>query len=179
MDISLAPAAKNVEIIDQSEEPYFVVDLFCEYIKWIYILHITLTGCVSSIHVPVVFLAQVQTVLLRRVLRGPRVAVHGLLLHSNQIELAGWGRLPIPWGSSQRRRGETRQLSYCWSALLPRDKIQSDSCPGPKRILRVIIIAELCQAVKPFKWWLRGGRYEGKRLLFLQHLSQLICQAAS
>lgn len=87
---------------------------------------------------------------------------------------------PFPEEPCRRRsRGEKRQQSYCWSALLPCDKIQSDFCPGSRRILRVIIIAKLCQAVKPFKQWLRGGRYEGKRLLFLQHLSQLICQAAS
>lgn len=34
MNITLA--AKNVEIIYQSEKPYFLVDLFCEYIRWIY-----------------------------------------------------------------------------------------------------------------------------------------------
>lgn len=160
----------------------------CWFILWIYYVnlqqestffHTALTLYVPCSCVPVVFFAQVQAVLLRGVLGGPRVCIHWLLLHLNQTELAGRSRLPVPWGSSQRRRGEKRQQSYCWSALLSYDKIQSDFCPGPKRILRVIIIVKLCQAVKPFKWWLRGGRYEGKRLLFLQHLSQLICQAAS
>lgn len=39
--------------------------------------------------VPVVFFAQVQALLLCGVLGGPRVSVHWLLLHLNQIELAG------------------------------------------------------------------------------------------
>lgn len=151
--------------IDQ--QPDFCVDLFSDYIGWL------------QPGLPVVFLAQVQAVLLCWVLGSDGVAVRWLLLHLNQIELAGWSRLPVPWGWRRRRRGQRRQQSYCWSALLPRDEIQSDSCPSPKRILRVIIIVKLCQAVKPFKWWLRGRRYEEKRLLFLQHLSQLICQAAS
>lgn len=57
-----------------------------------------------------------------------------------------------PFPEDHDRAVELRQQSYCWSALLPYDEIQSDFCPGLKRILRVIIIAKLCQAVKPFKW---------------------------
>lgn len=52
-------------------------------------LYIALTLYVPCSCVPVVLLAQVQAVLLRGVLGGPRVHVQRLLLHLNQIELAG------------------------------------------------------------------------------------------
>lgn len=53
------------------------------------ILHVAFSLYVPYSCVPVVLLAQVQAVLLRGVLGGPRVAVHRLLLHLYQIELAG------------------------------------------------------------------------------------------
>lgn len=71
--------------IDQ--QPYFCVDLFPDYIGW---LQRNQPG------LPVVFFAQVQAVLLCGVLGSDGVAVRWLLLHLNQIELAGWSQLPVP-----------------------------------------------------------------------------------
>lgn len=64
--------------IDQ--QPCFRVDLFSAWI-----------GCLyrNQWWLPVVFFAQVQAVLLCRVLGSTGVAVRWLLLHLNQIELAG------------------------------------------------------------------------------------------
>lgn len=158
--------------------PYFLVHIFHEYIRWNYeknekspwscrlstavylwsfLLRSRLCSCVES-------------------WEAPEVASIGSCFTSTRLNWLAEDGCPFP---EDRTRGEKRQQSYCWSALLSHDEIQSDFCPGLRRILRVIIIVKLCQAVKPFKWWLRGGIYEGKRLLFPQHLSQLICQAAS
>lgn len=64
--------------IDQ--EPYFCADLFFDWIGW---LQRNQPG------LPVVLFAQVQAVLLCGVVGRDRVAVHWLLLHLNQTELAG------------------------------------------------------------------------------------------
>lgn len=156
--------------------------LFCEYIRGIYNKNQHVSYSINP-------LCTMQLCTCGLFCSGPSYApAWSLGRHQGLCPLApaslepdgtGWLKPAAHSLRIKRCRGEKRKQSYCWSALLPYDEIQSDFCPGLKRILRVIIIAELCQAVKPFKWWLRGGRYEGKRLLFLQHLSQLICQAAS
>lgn len=72
------------------------MNILGEFTTRVNIFHVALTLCVPGSCVPVVFLAQVQAVLLRGVLGGPRVGVHWLLLHLNQTELAGYSLLPIP-----------------------------------------------------------------------------------
>lgn len=90
MDITLADV--NVEITYQSENVFpccCFVNISGEFTTRINMFHIALTLYAPCSCVPVVFFAQVQAMLLRGVLGGTRVCVHWLLLHLNQMELAG------------------------------------------------------------------------------------------
>lgn len=73
---------------------YVVTFTICFQLNIFYLTNLRPSGT-SSVKLPVVFLAQVQAVLLCAVLASTSGGVHWLLLHLNQTELAGCGLLSV------------------------------------------------------------------------------------